>query len=97
MGLQVRPYLRGVAGAGDDMVGEHVVGGPETSETLVLLGEDLGRARECDSVGSYHPAVGQERRRDDVGIEALVVDGREVGAEQRRNLHGYSVAELDTL
>ena len=81
----------------DDVVGEHVVGSPETREALVLLGEDLGLAGDCDSVGSYHPALGQERPRDDVGIEALVVDGREVGAEQHRNLHGYSVAELDTL
>ena len=74
-----------------------MVGGPETREALVLLDEDLGPAGERDSVGSYHPAVGQERRRDDVGIEALVVDGREVGAEQHRKRHGYSVAELATL
>ena len=65
----------------DDVVGEHVVGGPETREALVVLGEDLGPAGECDPVGSYHPAVGQERRRDHVGVEALVVNGREVGAE----------------
>lgn len=74
-----------------------MVGGPEAREAFVLLGEDLALAGECDAVGSYYPAVGQEYRRDDVGIEALVVDGREVDAEQRRNLYGYSVAELDTL
>ena len=83
----------------DDVVGDHVVGGPEPSEAFVLLSEDLGVAGKCHPVG---PRCSRGRRR---GTSAAITSAsrhlssmsREIGTEQHRNLHGYSVAILDTL
>ena len=84
--LQVGPQPDGATFAVGHEVGDHVVGGPEAGEALGLAGQDGVPAGQGDAVRAHGPAVGRERLRHDIGVEALVVHRREVAAQQRADL-----------